>query len=137
MIPTPILLSTVLSSPYLSTRRAKGLAGTLIVCILSTACMAGLLGWLKHYGVDRTEPAPAIDWTDPAFSSLVFIYLLNGMVYACFQIMVQWVLGTLTNDPALCARYAGAFKGTVSGCAACALCGGCGLYGACCGVLCS
>ncbi|KAL3471037.1 MFS general substrate transporter [Aspergillus californicus] len=114
MIPTPILLNTVLSSFHLPTRRARGLAGTIIVGVLSTACMASLLGWLKHYGVDRNEPAPAIDWTDPAFSSLVFIYLLNGMVYACFQIMVQWVLGALTNDPALCARYAGAFKGTVS-----------------------
>jgi hypothetical protein len=30
----------------------------------------------------------------------------------CYQVAVQWVLGGLTNDPDMCSRYAGLYKGT-------------------------
>ncbi|KAJ0425203.1 hypothetical protein BJY00DRAFT_308531 [Aspergillus carlsbadensis] len=58
MTATPILLSTILSSRHLHTCRAKGLAGTVIISILSTSCMASFLGWLKNYAVDHNGPDP-------------------------------------------------------------------------------
>lgn len=38
----------------------------------------------------------------------------SGIIYASYQIVVQWTLGALSNDPVQCARYAGLFKGTTS-----------------------
>ena len=40
--------------------------------------------------------------------------MLNGVIYACWQSVVQFVISTLSNDPKLTARYAGMFKSAVS-----------------------
>lgn len=55
-----------------------------------------------------------MDWIESAFGLGIVLYLLFGAIYACFQVTVQWTLAALANDPAPCARYAGAPKGTVS-----------------------
>ena len=39
---------------------------------------------------------------------------MSGIIYATYQIVVQWVLGALSNDPVECSRLAGLFKGTTS-----------------------
>ena len=114
MIPAPLCLALIMDNPRILSRRKKGLIGTTIVGIISIATLAGLLGWVIHNDVDRNKTPPAVDWTDSAFAAGFILYLLNGIIYACYQIVVQWTLGSLSNDPALCARYAGAFKGTVS-----------------------
>lgn len=36
------------------------------------------------------------------------------MIYAAWQSVVQFVISTLSNDPKLCARYAGIFKSSIS-----------------------
>lgn len=36
------------------------------------------------------------------------------MIYAIWQSVVQFVISTLSNDPKICARYAGMFKSSVS-----------------------
>lgn len=114
MIPAPLILTAIMGSPRLKTRRIQGLVGASIVSITTLACFGGLLGWVIHNDVDRTKTPPAVDWTDSAFAGGFILYLLSGVVYACFQIIAQWTLGSLSNDPSVCARYAGAFKGTVS-----------------------
>lgn len=114
MIPAPLALSYVIDSQR-STRRIRGVLGSSIMGLITLGATAGLLGWIIHNNIDvgRHDP-PGIDWHDPQFASGFVLYLLFGIVYATFQICVQWTLGSLTNDPVKCAYFSGAFKGTVS-----------------------
>jgi len=114
MIPAPIILSYIMDNRHIKSRRVKGLCGTAAVALVTLGATGGLLAWIITNDVDRSKPAPAVDWTEPAFAGGFILYILFGIIYACFQIAVQWTLGSLTNEPSLCARYAGAFKGTVS-----------------------
>lgn len=114
MIPAPICLAMIMDNQKITSRRSRGLYGSAVVGVISIAAMGGLLGWIIKNDVDRHLDPPAIDWSEPAFAAGFILYLLFGIVYACFQIATQWTLAALTNDPSLCARYAGAFKGTVS-----------------------
>ncbi|KAJ6443235.1 membrane transporter protein [Purpureocillium lavendulum] len=114
MIPAPLALAWVMDNQRLSSRRTRGLIGVAIVGTITIGVTAGLLGWILRNGVERSGNGPAVDWADSRFAAAFILYLLFGVVYACFQITVQWTLASLTNEPSLCARYAGAFKGTVS-----------------------
>ncbi|KAL1301939.1 hypothetical protein AAFC00_002398 [Neodothiora populina] len=114
MIPTPMALAWIIDNKRLSSRRMKGFLGSRIMGLITVGATAGLLGWIINNGIDASQPPPGIDWTDPRFASAFILYLLFGIIYASFQICVQWCLSSLTNEPLLCARYAGAFKGTVS-----------------------
>lgn len=114
MIPAPLALSYIIDSQR-STRRVRGALGSSIMGLITLGATAGLLGWIMHNDIDAgTHEPPGIDWTDPQFASGFVLYLLFGIVYATFQICVQWTLGSLTNDPVKCAYFSGAFKGTVS-----------------------
>ncbi|RDW90964.1 putative membrane transporter protein [Coleophoma crateriformis] len=114
MIPAPICLALIMDNPRIASRRTKGLLGAVSMGIITLAATGGLLGWVIQNDVNRNNASPGVDWSDSAFAAGFILYLLFGIVYACFQIAVQWTLGSLTNDPVLCARYSGAFKGTVS-----------------------
>ncbi|CAH0033149.1 unnamed protein product [Clonostachys rhizophaga] len=114
MIPAPIILSYIIDNRHIKSRRTKGLCGAAAVALVTIGATGGLLAWIITNDIDRTKPTPAVDWTDPSFAAGFLLYILFGVIYACFQIAVQWTLGSLTNEPSLCARYAGAFKGTVS-----------------------
>jgi hypothetical protein len=114
MIPAPLCLAWVMDSPKIGSRRTRGFAAVSVVGLITMGALGGLLGWITNQDVNRNNPAPGLDWTDSGFGAGVVLYILFGIVDACFQIIVQWTLGSLTNDPVLCARYAGAFKGTVS-----------------------
>lgn len=108
MIPTPLALAWLMSHPRIPTRRLQGLAGSTLMGLTTLGATAGLLGWLA------TSPSTGLDWQDRSFAAGAVLHALFGGVYATFQICVQWTLGALSNEPARCARHAGAFKGTVS-----------------------
>lgn len=114
MIPAPIALAYIIDNPRIYSRRKKGLLGAMAMSLITLGAIAGVLGWVLSNNLDRNGPSPAIDWTESAFTAGFILYILAGVIFACFQISVQWTLASMTNDPALCARYAGAFKGTVS-----------------------
>lgn len=114
MIPTPIFLAWILDNKHLKSRKLRGIAGSAFVALITLGATCGILAWVMKNNVGRSTDSPAVDWSEDSFAAGVILYLLFGVVYACFQIVVQWTLAALTNDPALCARYAGAFKGTVS-----------------------
>ncbi len=115
MIPAPLALAWIMDNRRIKSRRNRGLLGVAAVGTVTLGAMAGLLGWIIHNDIGGAKGAKtAVDWTDSAFAAAFVLYLLFGVVYACFQILVQWTLASLTNEPRLCARYAGAFKGTVS-----------------------
>lgn len=106
--PTPLALAWLMSHPRIPTRRLQGLAGSTLMGLTTLGATAGLLGWLA------TSPSTGLDWQDRGFAAGAVLHALFGGVYATFQICVQWTLGALSNEPARCARHAGAFKGTVS-----------------------
>lgn len=114
MIPAPILLAMIMDSKHVQSRRLRGVLGASLVGIITMGATAGLLGWIMRNNIQRNDDPPAVDWTDSAYAAAIILYLLFGAIFACFQICVQWTLASLTNEPSLCARYAGAFKGTVS-----------------------
>ncbi|RFU33869.1 hypothetical protein B7463_g2471, partial [Scytalidium lignicola] len=114
MIPSPLLLGYLMDHPKIESRRTRGLLGVTAIGVITMASLSGLLGWIITKGVDRNLPPPGADWTESAAQGYIFLYLFFGIIDACFQIVVQWTLSALTNEPELCARYAGAFKGTVS-----------------------
>ncbi|KAK7533803.1 major facilitator superfamily domain-containing protein [Phyllosticta citribraziliensis] len=114
MIPTPLAMAWVMDNKRIKSRRKKGMMGSLMMGVITMGATVGLLIWIIVNDIDANDPAPGIDWSDPSFASGFILYLLFGIVYATFQICVQWTMSALTNDPVLCARYAGAFKGTVS-----------------------
>ncbi|CAG7917678.1 unnamed protein product [Penicillium olsonii] len=114
MIPSPLLLGWILDNKRIQSRKLRGAMGTAYVAVITIGATCGLLAWTLKNNISRSNDSRAVDWKDSAFAPGVVLYLLFGVIYACFQIIVQWTLAALTNDPALCARYAGAFKGTVS-----------------------
>jgi hypothetical protein len=114
MIPAPLSLAWVMDSPKIKSRRMRGVIGVTAIGVITLAALSGLLGWIISNGVDRNKTPPSTDWTDSSAHAFIFMYLCFGIIDACFQIVVQWTLGALTNDPVVCARYAGAFRGTVS-----------------------
>lgn len=115
MIPAPLVLSfAAMDNQRIRSRRRRGLIGAGGVGVLTLAVYGGLLGWIIKNDIDRTKPPPGVDWTSDAFAAGIILYIIFGIIYACFQIATQWTLGALSNDPSTCARYAGAFKGTVS-----------------------
>jgi hypothetical protein len=114
MVPSPLILSWIMDNQKVKSRRTRGILGVTIVGVITLASIGGLLGWILREGVDRNKTPPAVDWTDPSAHAFIFLYLCFGIIDACFQVIVQWTLGSLSNDPAVCARYAGAYRGTVS-----------------------
>ena len=115
MIPCPLALAYIMDTKYIKSRRRRGALGVGIMGTITLASSAGLAGWIVKSNVNRQEnQPPGIDWTDAAFAPGFVLYLLFGIIYATYQICVQWTLASLTNDPVRCARYAGMFKGTTS-----------------------
>ncbi|KIX09740.1 uncharacterized protein Z518_00821 [Rhinocladiella mackenziei CBS 650.93] len=115
MIPCPLILAYVMDKTPIKSRRLRGIAGASLMGSITLATNAGLAAWIVYNDVNRQRNTPpGVDWTDSKFGAGFILYLLSGVIYACYQIVVQWTLGALSNDPKLCARYAGLFKGTTS-----------------------
>ncbi|EXJ80897.1 hypothetical protein A1O3_07185 [Capronia epimyces CBS 606.96] len=114
MVLAAIALSFLLDMRRLS-RRRRGLIACSCVGVITMAACAGLVGWMKVNGLDGRLPvSPDVDWTSGRFAGGVVLYLLWGIVYASYLISANWVVGSLSNDPARCAMYCGFAKGTAS-----------------------
>lgn len=115
MIPCPLALAYIMDSDRIKSRRMRGMIGTAIMGTITLATCGGLAAWFKKNNIDRNNgDSPSVDWSDKEFGPGLVLYLLSGIIYATYQICVQWTLGALTNDPVRCARYAGLFKGTTA-----------------------
>ncbi|OAL38222.1 hypothetical protein AYO20_02674 [Fonsecaea nubica] len=115
MMPCPLLLAWIMDTKYIKSRRTRGMIGAVIMGTICLATNAGLAAWITRNDVNRQRNTPpGIDWTDSGFGAGFVLYLLSGIIYATYQIVVQWTLGALTNDPVECSRLAGLFKGTTS-----------------------
>jgi hypothetical protein len=110
----PGIMILILDSPRIPNRRHRGALGLGVMGTVTVGTCAGLYGWLKAVDYSHFATSPGVDWSDSGFAGGFVLYLLFGAVYSGFQMTVEWILSTLTNDPAVLAQYAGMIKGTSS-----------------------
>ncbi|KAK5203348.1 hypothetical protein LTR47_009572 [Exophiala xenobiotica] len=108
----PYLLIHILDNPNISSRRRRGIIGTAIMGIITLGACVGLYIWLKVVNYAHLTETPAVDWTGADFAGMFVIYMLFGLIYSGYQVVVEWTLSALTNDPSTLAQFAGMIKGT-------------------------
>ncbi|KAI8321107.1 MFS general substrate transporter [Martensiomyces pterosporus] len=104
------------------TRRQRGLISIAIVAVLANVMWACTLVVQLRYthGPDNRHettdyPGGLIDFTETSRASgPMLLYCFMGAVDAHFQSFAYWLIGTMTNDSQMLARYAGFYKGMQS-----------------------
>jgi MFS family permease len=107
-------IAPLLDSKRFGTRRSRGLLSTVSMGLLTIATWIGLLVWLDKHPLDITNP-PLYDWKDDEFGGFFVLVILMGINMVVYQVVVQWIVAALTNDPEQLARYAGFAKGCLAG----------------------
>ncbi|KAJ2721576.1 hypothetical protein GGI07_003867 [Coemansia sp. Benny D115] len=105
----------------LISRRQRGLLSLSILTVLANVMWGCTLviqkrythGPLPHKSTDY--PGGLIDFIEPARSAgPIILYCFMGVVDALWQSFAYWLIGTMTNDSQMLARYAGFYKGMQS-----------------------
>ena len=89
------------------TRRSRGLVGLGVVFFVLMAVWAG--GFVFQLSFDNHYADP-IHWTSSKFSGPFVLYMFYGFADSLYQTYIYWLMGAMSNDPALLARYAGFYK---------------------------
>lgn len=110
----PGLLIWVFDSKLIRSRKLRGLVAVGLMGAISIGACGGLYGWLHQVDYSSLTTSPATDWSDKQFASLFVIYLLFGWVYSGYQMTIEWVVSSLSNDPSVLAQYAGFERGMAS-----------------------
>ncbi|KAK9762329.1 hypothetical protein K7432_012046 [Basidiobolus ranarum] len=107
------LLGAFLDSPRFG-RRARAMYGLAGIGILFTATWAGGLALQLQY--TRENHPKDIDFiTHPgSFWPKWLLYVCYGLCDAALQTYAYWIMGALSNDSTVLARYAGYYKGIQS-----------------------
>ncbi|KAI9488228.1 MFS general substrate transporter [Zychaea mexicana] len=98
-------------------RRARGLICGGALFLIMMGVWAGGFAFQLTFENDYDEPH---HWTSPGFGGPFVLYLIYGMTDAMYQSYMYWLMGAMSNDPSLLARYAGFYKAVQSAGAACA-----------------
>jgi hypothetical protein len=107
----PPLLTRVLDSRRIASRRHRGFLGIAITGTIACGGAAGLVGWIQQNGLDDSREPRAWDWTDHSiWVPMLFIYWCFGTTYAGYQMVTEYTLGSTTNDPDQLSKVAGLFK---------------------------
>ncbi|ORX90816.1 hypothetical protein K493DRAFT_304585 [Basidiobolus meristosporus CBS 931.73] len=95
-------------------RRARAVYGLAIVGAIFSATWAGGLALQLQY--TREDHPSNIDFIDhpSEFWPKFILYIFYGMCDAMLQTYAYWVMGALSNDSSVLARYAGYYKGIQS-----------------------
>ncbi|KAL5335483.1 major facilitator superfamily domain-containing protein [Aspergillus crustosus] len=111
-IPASLAMTFILDNPrYFGKRRTRALIGISVMSAITLGICSAEAAWLVQHRIDRNQPGPSTDWTDPDFAGAFVIYVIYGSVYSIYQIATQYVICSLTNDPEVLARYASVFRG--------------------------
>jgi hypothetical protein len=105
-----ILIGLVLDYSKLK-RRDRGLIGLGITFLICMGVWAG--GLVFQLTFDRSFDSP-IHWTSPGFGGPFVVYILYGFTDALYQSYLYWLMGAMSNDPGMLARYAGFYKAVQS-----------------------
>lgn len=95
-------------------RRTRALIGITMLSAITLVICSVQVVWLVQTELDRAKPGASVDWEDVAFPASFVIYTIYGCVYGIYQLVVQYVISSLSNDPSPLARYAGIFNGVSS-----------------------
>lgn len=107
----PPLLTMVLDSKKVTSRRHRGFIGIAITGSVACGGAAGLVGWIQRNGLDDSATPRVWDWTDHSiWVPMLIIYWCFGCTYAGFQMVVEYTLSCTTNDPDQLSKVAGLFK---------------------------
>ncbi|KAH8422534.1 uncharacterized protein LDX57_000288 [Aspergillus melleus] len=104
----------LLDSRRIGTRRARGLLSIAVMGLFTLGLWIGLCVWLSQHPINLTNP-PLWDWTDGPFGGFIVLTLLFGINMVAYQVVVQWIVASLSNDPETLARFAGFAKGCLAG----------------------
>ncbi|KAF7556673.1 hypothetical protein G7Z17_g1267 [Cylindrodendrum hubeiense] len=112
-IPATLLFGLVLDNKRYA-RRIRGTMGLTISFVIVLIGWGLALSFQIKYGIKRDVESPAWDWTSTPYVAYFFVIFFTGIAYAIDQMMVMWVMSSLSNEPKLLARYGGFFKGMLS-----------------------
>jgi hypothetical protein len=98
-------------------RRARGLLTLVILFCVINAIWAGGFAFQMTFDVGYNDP---IHWTSKKFGGPFVLYIFYGFADSVYQTYLYWLMGAMSNDPALLARYAGFYKAMQSAGAAAA-----------------
>ncbi|KAI7849468.1 major facilitator superfamily domain-containing protein [Circinella umbellata] len=101
-----ILIGTLLDYREM-TRRSRGLIGLGVLFVVLMTVWTG--GFVFQLSFDNHYADP-IHWTSPKFPGPFVLYMLYGFADSLYQTYLYWLMGAMSNDPALLARYAGFYK---------------------------
>lgn len=110
----PGVLIWILDTKYIPNRKTRGVIAVCTIGAIAVGACCGLYGWLHEVDYANVKTSPATDWTDKKFASLFVIYLLFGWVYSAYQMTVEWVVSSLSNDPSVLSQFAGFERGMAS-----------------------
>lgn len=88
-------------------RRSRGLVGLVVICVITMAVWAG--GFVFQLTFDNSYDSP-IGWKHPNFGGPFVLFMLYGFADSIYQSYLYWLMGAMSNDPSLLARYAGFYK---------------------------
>ncbi|KAL8989125.1 MAG: hypothetical protein Q9177_001923 [Variospora cf. flavescens] len=109
-----IWIGLMLDNWKIASRRTRGVVTVTAVAVIVIAGWIGLTVWLYRNPMDLLDP-PLFDWTDGPFGGFFVLNLIFGMNMVIYQVTVQWIIATFTNDPEHLARLAGLVKGVLAG----------------------
>ncbi|KAJ2489834.1 hypothetical protein IWW37_003678 [Coemansia sp. RSA 2050] len=99
-------------------RRKRGMCAMAIMSLSFNAVWAGTLVVQLRYtrGTEKTDyPGGLIDFLESSRAAgPISLYFFMGLVDAWYQNIAYWIIGTLTNDAHITARYIGFYKGVQS-----------------------
>ncbi|KAG0192958.1 hypothetical protein DFQ28_006990 [Apophysomyces sp. BC1034] len=92
-------------------RRKRGLVGLAVVFLIMMGVWAGGMAFQLTFDNDFKDP---VYWTNTGFGGPFVLYILYGFTDSLYQSYLYWLMGAMSNDPALLARYAGFYKAVQS-----------------------
>ncbi|GJJ67695.1 hypothetical protein EMPS_00041 [Entomortierella parvispora] len=91
------------------TRRTRGRYGFLVLICFLTAAWAGGIAYQSGIGIGRFHDYDFVNTTGE-WIKFFFLYFVYGICDAMFQAYAYWLMGSLSNDMHVVARFSGFYK---------------------------
>lgn len=98
-------------------RRTRGLVALGLLFAIVNVVWAGGFAFQMTFEADYHDP---LHWTHSHFGGPFVLFIMYGFSDSIYQTYLYWLMGAMSNDPALLARYAGFYKAMQSAGAAAA-----------------